>query len=114
MYKVTGLACIFSGVTRPLLDDSRGPQPLETPPGEYHAALRKREKNDLLVQWIERGSPKAQIRVRFSGGSQKPNNLSRPSTYEQKESRFLLQVSFYFYLALSHRFFAARNFMTKL
>ena len=40
----------------------------------YHPDLIRRIsvamlKLDLLGQWIDRGSPKAQIRVRFPGGS---------------------------------------------
>ena len=34
-WQKNALCMYFFGVTRPLLDDSRAPNPLETPPKEY-------------------------------------------------------------------------------
>ena len=47
------LACIPFGVTRPLLDDSRVPHPLETPPRGYHATLKKEtDMKRLLIMTV--------------------------------------------------------------
>ena len=40
MVNTRGSSKLLIGVTRPLLDDSRGPQPLETPPIEYLLSQR--------------------------------------------------------------------------